>query len=97
MQGGFAYNVVLHLHHKTFSYENQYAALSHTIRYIQTIYIYVSYEFSTYTDSFSRELGNWAIPTLSSLQKVNTTSLNVFKKMKHVNYTTSFRHVHLLE
>lgn len=33
---------------------------------------------------------------LSSLGKVNTTSLDVFKKMKHVNYTTSFRHVHML-
>lgn len=33
---------------------------------------------------------------LFSLGTVNTTSLDVFKKMKHVNYTTSFRHVHKL-
>lgn len=32
----FAYNVVSHLHHKTFSYENQYAALSLTLLCIHT-------------------------------------------------------------
>lgn len=32
----FAYNVVLHLRHKTFPYENQYAALSHAMLYIHT-------------------------------------------------------------
>lgn len=76
----FAYNVVLHLHHKTFSYENQCAALSHTIIYIQHNIYGSCYTFSTYTDPFSGKLGSWAIPMLSSFGKVNITSLNVFLK-----------------
>lgn len=79
----FAYNVVLHLHHKTFSYENRYAALSHNFIYIHThrdtIYV-SSYDFSTYVYSSSGKLENWTIPLFSSLVKVNTTSLNVFLK-----------------
>lgn len=79
MQGeAVAYNLVLH--HKTFWYKNQYAALTHYI-YIHTHNIFVSsYELSTYTYSFSRKLEIWAIPMLSSHGKINTTSLNVFFK-----------------
>lgn len=53
----FAYNVVLHLHHKTFSYENQFAVLSltrlcthntHTLTH--TLYV-SSYNSATYTYS----------------------------------------------
>lgn len=58
MQGEFTYNVALHLHHKTSSYENQ-LQLFHTQLDIHTLYIYVSsYELSTYADSFSEKLGN---------------------------------------
>lgn len=58
--------------------------------------IYVSSQhFSTYTYSSSGEkLGNRAIPMLSSLGTVEPLCM-FFKKIKHINYTTSsFRCIH---